>query len=113
MLPRRLYELLPYIYVTTGIVSVLLINSRLVIIASILMIMAGVIVLSMRISSRRGGPRQMHAEGGHAGFHSRRLNKRSSQDRRRLAAPRFPLIDSAGEHIEFDRRLGDRRLSAV
>jgi hypothetical protein len=114
MLPRRLYEILPYLYILTGIVSALLINSRLVIIASMLMIMAGAIILSMRISNRRGSAHQrMRAESGHLGVHSRRYIERSVQDRRHSLAARFPLIDSAGEPVEFDRRQSDRRLSAT
>lgn len=112
MLPRRLYESLPYLYITIAIVSVLLISSRLVIISSLLMIMAGVIVLLMRFSSRRGPLRQrMQAEAGHIGINSGGRVQRSEQDRRTRLALRFPLIDSAGNIIECDRRLGDRRLS--
>jgi hypothetical protein len=114
MLPRRLYEILPYLYILTGIVSALLINSRLVIIAAMLMIMAGAIILSMRISNRRDPvQRRMRSEDGHVGVYSRRYIKRSAQDRRQSSATRFPLFDTAGKSVEFDRRQGDRRLSAT
>lgn len=114
MLPRRLYEILPYLYILTGIVSALLINSRLVIIASMLMIMAGAIVLSMRISNRRGpAKRRVHSESGQVDVHSRLYIERSAQDRRQPCATRFPLTDSAGMSVECERRTGDRRLSAA
>jgi hypothetical protein len=113
MLPRRLYEILPYVYIITGIVSALLIRSRLVIIASMLMIMAGAIIVSMRISNRRDQRHsRTHSESGHIGT-SRRYIKRSGRDRRHVTATRFPLIDSNGMLVECDRRLGDRRLSAA
>jgi hypothetical protein len=113
MLPRRLYEILPYIYITTGILSALLIHSRLVVIASMLMIMAGVIIVSMRISNRRSLTQQRaNSESGHLGA-SRRYIERSGRDRRHAAVARFPLIDSDGKNVEYDRRLGDRRLSAA
>ncbi len=74
MLPRRLYKILPYLYIITGIVSAMLIHSSLVIIASLLMIMAGVIIISLRISNRRGPvQRRANSEGGHIGVHSRYL----------------------------------------
>jgi hypothetical protein len=114
MLPRRLYEILPHIYIITGVVSALLIHSRLVIIAAMLMIMAGVIILSMRISNRRSRVQQRtYSESGHIGINSRPYIERSGQDRRHAAVTRFPLIDSAGKLVECDRRLGDRRLSAA
>ena len=116
MLPRRLYEILPYLYLVTAVVSALLIHSRLIFLSSILMSMAGVIILSLRFSSRRGHGRSRSrtaAKGGHAEVHSRRFVQRSAQDRRRAVATRFPLIDSAGNRVEFDRRAGDRRLSAA
>jgi hypothetical protein len=114
MLPRRLYETLPYLYILTGVVSALLINSRLVIIASALMIMAGAIIISMRVSYRRGPvQRRVRSEDDYDGVYSRRFLKRSGRDRRQSAVALFPLIDSAGNSVEFDRRNGDRRLSAA
>ncbi|NOQ70154.1 MAG: hypothetical protein GQ573_08610 [Gammaproteobacteria bacterium] len=53
MLPKILYELLPFIYLSAGVGSGVIINSTIVIIASILLIAAGVLVLSMRIRYRR------------------------------------------------------------
>jgi hypothetical protein len=114
MLPRRLYELLPYLYIITSIVSALLIHSRLIIISSTLMFMAGVIILTMRFSSRSApSRRRVFAEGGHIGAYSQAFIKRSARNRRRSAAARFPLIDRSGKVVACDRRFGDRRLSVA
>ncbi len=53
MLPKILYELLPYIYLSVGVGSGVVINSTIVIVASILLITTGILVLSMRIRYRR------------------------------------------------------------
>ncbi len=53
MLPKMLYELLPFIYLSLGVGSGVVINSTIVIIASILLIAAGILVLIMRIRYRR------------------------------------------------------------
>ncbi len=53
MLPRMLYELLPFIYLGVGLGGSVLINSAIVFIASILLSMAGILVLTMRIRYRR------------------------------------------------------------
>ncbi|HHJ36712.1 MAG TPA: hypothetical protein ENJ87_13200 [Gammaproteobacteria bacterium] len=53
MFPKFLYELLPYLYLSAGVGGGYAINSAIVLVASIALIMAGVIVLFMRISYRR------------------------------------------------------------
>ena len=53
MFPKILYELLPFIYLSVGVGSGMVINSTIVIVASILLIATGILVLSMRISYRR------------------------------------------------------------
>lgn len=53
MFPKLIYESLPYIYLSLGLSSGLVINSTIVIIASILFIAAGVLVIAMRIRYRR------------------------------------------------------------
>jgi len=52
MLPRMLYELLPYLYLSAG-AGGFVINSAIVFVASISLIMTGALVLMMRISYRR------------------------------------------------------------
>ena len=53
MLPKVLYELLPYLYLSIGAGSGMVINSTLVLIGSFLLIAAGLLVISMRITYRR------------------------------------------------------------
>lgn len=53
MFPKILYELLPFIYLSVGVGSGIVINSTIVIVASILLIFTGILVLSMRIRYRR------------------------------------------------------------
>jgi len=114
MLPRSLYEILPYLYLATGIAAALLIRSRLVSIASALMIMAGVIILYLRISNRRKPEQQrLCSDSGQIRVHSHPNTERSVKDRRRSPATRFPLLDSTGNIIEVNRRIGERRLSVV
>ncbi len=53
MLPKLLYELLPFLYLSVGVGSGVAINSTIVFIASVLLMVAGVVVLSMRVTYRR------------------------------------------------------------
>lgn len=53
MLPKMLYEMLPFIYLSLGIGGGVAINSIIVFIGSVLLMVAGILVLSMRISYRR------------------------------------------------------------
>ncbi len=53
MLPRQLYELLPFLYILTGIVCAVLIDSTIVLISSMLLIVTGVFVLLMRRNFRK------------------------------------------------------------
>lgn len=53
MLPKALYELLPFLYLSLGIGGGIAVNSVIVFIASVLLMAAGILVLTMRISYRR------------------------------------------------------------
>ena len=53
MFPKVLYELLPFIYMSTGLAIGVMLDSAIVLIASILLTVTGILVLSMRISYRR------------------------------------------------------------
>ena len=53
MLPLSLYELLPYIYLAVGALGCVLFDSELILLASVLIILAGFIILWMRIDFRR------------------------------------------------------------
>lgn len=53
MLPKVIYEMLPYLYLSIGFGSGVTISSTLVFIASVLLMATGVLVLVMRITYRR------------------------------------------------------------
>ena len=105
MLPLSLYELLPYIYLGVGAIGCALFDSELILIASVLIILAGFIILWMRIDYRR------------TAFDSVADNihfvERSRIDRRQNAATVFPLVDNSGETVRTDRRVGERRSLAA
>ena len=53
MLPKVIYEMLPYLYLSIGFGSGVTISSTLVFIASVLLMATGILVLVMRITYRR------------------------------------------------------------
>ena len=53
MLPKVIYELLPYLYLSIGLGSGVTISSTLVFIASFLLMATGILILVMRITYRR------------------------------------------------------------
>lgn len=53
MFPKVIYELLPYLYLSLGAGSGMVVNSTIVFIGSFLLISAGLLVISMRITYRR------------------------------------------------------------
>jgi hypothetical protein len=53
MLPKTLYELLPYLYLSVGAGSGIAVNSTIVLIGSFLLIAAGLLVITMRVTYRR------------------------------------------------------------
>ena len=114
MLPRILYELLPYLYILTGIVSAALIDSTIVLISSMLLIITGVFVLLMRRSfrkslSQRYEQRRVAYE---TAVHDA-IEKRSGIDRRHRKDAEWPTPDNTGEKISSDRRIADRRVSVT
>ena len=112
MLPRRLYELLPFLYISTGMVSVVLVDSTIVLISSMLLIITGVFIFFMRRSFRKSLNQR---------YEQRRLvyepavyegiEKRFGIDRRRRKVTEWPILDNAGERIFSDRRVAERRIS--
>jgi hypothetical protein len=115
MLPRRLYELLPFLYISTGMVSVVLVDSTIVLISSMLLIITGVFIFLLRRNFRKSLKRQ---------HEQRRLvydpavyegiEKRSCIDRRRRRkVTEWPILDNAGERIFSDRRVAERRISVT
>ncbi len=53
MLPKVLYELLPYLYLSLGASSGVFINSVIVLMGSFLLISTGLLILTLRITHRR------------------------------------------------------------
>lgn len=53
MLPKVLYELLPYFYLSVGAGSGMVINSTIVFVGSFLLVTAGLLVIGMRVTYRR------------------------------------------------------------
>jgi hypothetical protein len=113
MLPRRLYELLPFIYIVTGILCAVLIDSTIVLISSLLLIITGVFVLIMRRNFRRALHQQneLYQTVYDAGA-ADPIEKRSGIERRRDAAGAWPVQDKAGNEIVSDRRTAVRRSEA-
>lgn len=114
MLPRKLYELLPYLYMLTGVVCAVLVDSTVVLISSMLLIVAGVFVLMMRRSYRKSTNRQFQLyqaacepDVGVA------VEKRSGIERRRAQVRQWPIFDDAGNRIFSDRRISERRITCV
>ena len=60
MLPKMLYEILPFLYLSLGVGSGVAVNSIIVFITSVLLMATGILVLSMRVTYRhvhRSNPR--------------------------------------------------------
>lgn len=114
MLPRQLYELLPFLYMLTGVVCAALIDSTVVLISSMLLIVTGVFVLLMRKNFRKSlnqrfelrmaAANQLAPAGG--------VEQRSGIDRRHRKAAKWPALDDSDEMIFSERRIGERRVSA-
>lgn len=60
MFPKVIYELLPYLYISTGVASGASISSAIVFIASVILIITGVLVITMRITYRRNSRRSRY-----------------------------------------------------
>ena len=99
MLPRGLYEMLPWTYLVAGVLGALLIESTLMMIGAMLLISAGMLTLFMRYQYRRGiGDVAVE-----------RAERRCGDDRRQRMAVVFPMLDNSGQLILADRRVSDRR----
>ena len=114
MLPRTLYELLPYLYIVTGITTASLVDSKLVLVSSILLILTGVFVFVMRRNYRKSIKRnanigQMTLAPNVFDGHVRR----SGIERRCNMATEWPFLDTTGDVVLFERRSGERRMSGV
>jgi hypothetical protein len=114
MLPRRLYELLPYLYIVTGLVSAALIDSTVVLISSILLIITGVFVFLMRRNYRKSlNQRQKLHQAIYESVGYGGIEKRSGIDRRCREITEWPILDNTDERIISDRRIAERRISVT
>ena len=114
MLPRQLYELLPFIYIGTGIICAVLIDSTIVLISSILLIVTGVFVLLMRRSFRNALIQSYELQqAAYEAEMSGPVEKRSGIERRQREVKQWPTLNNAGDQIFSDRRLGERRVSVL
>ena len=108
MLPRSIYRLLPYFYIGLGLIFMLLVESRLIFFPSILLMVAGVLVLWMRHRNAVDPVEYINAgklikdkepelwldESADLPDHERRIG----DDRK------FPLVDDNDVMIPFERR---------
>ena len=101
MLPRSLYELLPFIYLAIGAIGSAVFDSELTLFASLLIMFVGFIILWMRVDYRRS----VHDVVNEAVY----LVDRSDADRREQASSIFPMSDDSGAVVIGNRRLGERR----
>ena len=112
MLPRQLYELLPYIYIITGITCAVLIDSTIVLISSMLLIVTGMFVLLMRRNFRKALNEKYEQYRAAVGPDAHDyVEKRSGIERRRRNVASWPALDDRGRRIVSDRRTRERRAS--
>jgi len=109
MLPGSIYKLLPYFYIGLGLISALVVDSKLVFFSSVLLVTAGVLVLWMRHHAVRKFVTKSKQElleesldltldsSNYFPDHERRID----DDRE------FPVVDDNGVLIPFDRRDGN------
>lgn len=130
MLPRLIYELLPYLYLSVGLFSGLVFDSDVIFVAATLLISSGVAVLFMRYHYRKNNVQAMLAatnlnsrmnyafavnENRNNQYVPRAVTEhinRAKNDRRRHPINQFPLMDDLGKIVMHERRVSERRLAA-
>lgn len=55
--PKWLYEVLPYIYVASGLATILVLRNAMAVFSGLMLISAGAVVWFMRLTNRRVGSR--------------------------------------------------------
>ena len=112
MLPRQLYELLPFFYILTGVVCAVLIDSTIVLISSMLLIVTGVFVLLMRRNFRKSLNQrfELRMEACEPAL-DEDFEQRAGIDRRRRKLTEWPALDHSGDMIFSERRSCERRVS--
>jgi len=135
MLPRLLYELLPYLYLSIGFFSGLVFDSDVIFVAATLLISSGIAVLFMRYHYRKNNIQAMLAatklatnnmnssmndeffaqESVNQQLFSRPVTEhvnRTIKDRRQHPVNQFPLMDKFGKIVMYERRVAERRQAA-
>ncbi len=108
MLPRFIYELLPYLYLVIGFLTGLIFDSDVIFIAASLLIVTGFSVLYMRYNYRHRLKKTSPAKNVESTARYNCVNRRQ-QDRRQSMTSQFPLIDCSGCLVTNDRRITERR----
>lgn len=112
MLPKTLYQALPYLYIVSGVFFGVVVESGFVLISSALLMVAGSLVLWMRHHSPASSSTESEPEVQNLKARSWDDIFQAEQERRLLGIARaFPLVDNNGNMIAFDRRLVERKIS--
>lgn len=108
MLPNSLYKLLPYFYISLGLLCALLVESRMVLLPSALLVATGALVLWMRY--RNAVEPEAYIDSSDTRYEeesevSLAGNEEIPDHERRIGDERdFPLLDDQGNMIAFNRR---------
>jgi len=109
MLPKFVYQLLPYFYIGLGIFCMIIIESRLIFFSSALLIAAGVLVLWMRHKNAVSPVEYVDDLESLKNEDTEIILDESTNppgyDRRFDSERSFPLIDHNDGMIAFDRRV--------
>ena len=109
MFPKFVYQLLPYFYISLGLLCMLVIESPMRFIPSVLLISAGGLVLWMRHNNTVDPAEYINAGQTLKDKVSAHLQEKGfdslSNERRFFPKRSFPLLDGDGAMIAFDRRL--------
>ncbi|MDH5388928.1 MAG: hypothetical protein OEY06_10815 [Gammaproteobacteria bacterium] len=103
MLPKSIYQSLPYIYIGLGIFCMMIVESRLILFSSVLLIVTGGLVLLMRRSAADSVEPVNKIDDDSEIVLDASTNSLDS-DRRFEGERSFPLIDDKEGLIAFDRR---------
>ena len=68
MLPNRLYEMLPYVYICTGALAMSLLGNIVAVLSGVILIIAGALVWILRSDHRRGDLKNSSAHHGSMPF---------------------------------------------
>ena len=108
MLPKSIYQLLPYIYISISLLCVLVVESSLIFFPSAVLIMAATLVFWMRYKNAVNPAKYIDLTKTAPERESDLLFDQSADiidHERRLDDKRvFPLLDDNGAMIAFDRR---------